>query len=132
MMVLLPLRALAADLMALDMATSQAHTTKIVATPALSTGASSHFSSQSVDAAHHDCVDQSAPALVQSAEQADASSGDTTHCGTCSSCQVCHSLALGTAAVLAPVVAFGHSAPQSTYWALHSVTAAPSLKPPIS
>lgn len=114
MIVLLPLRSWAGDLMALS-----THAVAVASSPVVAKHAS-------VDA--KDCVDHMAPSV----ETADARAADDGHCKTCVTCQICHSALLVTIA----------SVPTSTSGASHlkvpvaagfaSAQLANSVKPPIS
>lgn len=130
MMVLMPLRALAADLMAIEMASENQNATHLVAAYAISTGVNGTFGHQIAAAVPADCPGHAAPTSDQTADL--DTSASTDHGPHCSSCQVCHSAACNLPLALDLVLPMAHSAPDHAGWMAHSVAAAPSFKPPIS
>jgi len=121
LIVSLPLRAWVGDSMALDMLHSHPIAIQNIATSAGDVSASGHIHAEML-AGHAGCGDH-------------ASAVDTkAHCadGSCSWCQVCHTVA-APAALPVPAPAWvPHVRPQAGSTDYASALAAPALKPPIS
>ncbi len=115
MIALLPLRAWLGDSMAMQVGMKSAYAIEIIATSADSIRAGATFSLNS-NTSLLPCHDQTAH-------------GD---CADCSTCQVCHSVALAPVINLFPVLALPTQAVQSGQTLFASVPRAPHLKPPIA
>ncbi len=113
---LLPLRGWLGDAMAMQQMAQALEPTQVSAAPGDCHQALGHQ-----DQAHHDT-----PANAQDAAH---TSGD---CGGCTSCQICHSVALAVFTPWASMAAPGASAPQTQAKLHASVERAPGFKPPIS
>ncbi len=137
MMALAPLRAWAGDVMLIGM---------VAAPVAVAAGAQSAARSAPALAAargagqlgvgattHADCLGHgataAAAALLLAASQDDVAS---THCPTCSFCQVCSSPGLAMMANQSGSLGFAHAVPLSGGTHFTSAEHAPGLKPPIS
>ena len=123
LIVSLPLRAWVGDAMALDMLKTHPIAMQNVAAAAGMTSASA-YSDEDMPADHMDCAGHS------SQPEPDAAS----HCGdgSCSLCQLCHSVAT-LASVAAPVLAWTpHVRPHARGTPYASAASALALKPPIS
>ena len=82
---------------------------------------------------------EAAPAATDRSQHADhgapaesANGHDGTHCGTCTLCQVCHSVAMTEAATARRAFALPQAAPQQAAQRFASAEPQPGLKPPIS
>ena len=76
---------------------------------------------------------EAAPAATDRSQHADpANAHDGTHCGTCTLCQVCHSVAMTEAATARRAFALPQAAPQQAAQRFASAEPQPGLKPPIS
>ena len=142
MIALLPLRALAGDVMATQMASSLS-AIENGAARAHKTGATSTFTLQQdpvdIPKAMPDCHEQ--PASDHSAADGDAdalgshsqsATPSSDHCNTCAACQVCHTLALSPHAP-GDVALFASPQLRQTSTAVFtSADAALGQKPPIS
>ena len=116
MIVLLPLRSWAGDLMAVSMS---AHAVAVASSPVVAKHAA-------VDA--KDCADHVAPFV----ETADSGAADDGHCKTCVTCQICHSaLLLSVATVATSAPGASHLKPPVAA-GFASAQLANSVKPPIS
>ena len=133
MIALLPLRGWMGDVMAVEM-TQQAIspasiTTYSVANNDHSMPGMDHFYTPASPAqAEHPCPDHAA------ASPGDGSRVDmqaTTDCSTCTSCQVCHAVAVVMTAPAPATLAMAATAPLTTGSAFTSVVAARGFKPPI-
>lgn len=116
MIALLPLRSWAGDLMAVSMSTEAL------------TVASASIAVHQVTADTKDCAGHSGPQSLTS----DAIALDDSHCKTCVTCQICHSVALVNLATVASNTAPRNlrTTPIASIFA--SATLATSVKPPIS
>jgi hypothetical protein len=113
MIALLPLRSWAGDVMALEMAQPQ-----LIATE---TG---YDSSHCLDRVHADLGVQVATGDIQDSAQ--------DHCNTCTSCQVCHSVAMASEVQWPVARQLPHYVPMPSTAAFTSAAPAPGFKPPIS
>jgi hypothetical protein len=133
MIALLPIRGWLGDAMAVEMVRHSL--------PAAALLVSQQASSSGAMAAEAHCheamgADSSMDAMAHAAGSHDSSSNDNDAdhqgCGTCTACQVCHTVALGGM----PLIDTVHSAPQAPPAAhaarFASAEPAPGLKPPIS
>lgn len=121
MIALLPLRSWAGDAMAVE-----------AAAPAL--GGPAPAGQAAMDDCHQNHGQAAGHAMGHEAAPADTTQDEHTgaDCGTCTACQICHSVAL-TAVLpqaLAPVLPA--AAPRSSQPRYASAAPAPGLKPPIS
>lgn len=123
MIALLPIRGWVGDVMAADMVTQRigalAQVPVMVHQPADTAAADPHADCHGKAAAH-----SPAPANETAVAAPD--------CGSCTSCQVCHSVGMATVAGATPLVAAPHAAPplRGTHFA--SAEPARGFKPPIS
>lgn len=115
MIALLPLRSWAGDVMAMELAAQSLASDHAPAAPA----ALANCHQGHGDAAGH--------ALSHAADE--AGSAD---CGTCTSCQICHSVALTAVLPQAMAPVLPALAPQSSQPRYASAEPAPGFKPPIS
>lgn len=129
MIALLPIRGWLGDAMAVEMVRHSL--------PAASLVAEASAASVAADAHCHEAMameaDSGMDTMAHHAGSHDDNGGaDHQGCGTCTACQVCHTVALGGM----PVVDTVHSAPQAPPAAraarFASAEPAPGLKPPIS
>jgi len=127
MIALLPIRGWLGDAMALEMVRHSL--------PAASLVAEASAASMTADAHCHEAMDSDGgmDTMAHHAGSHDDDSGaDHQGCGTCTACQVCHTVALGGM----PLIDTVHSAPQAPPAAhatrFASAEPAPGLKPPIS
>ncbi len=119
MIALLPLRGWVGDAMAAQMAMQQF------------TAAGMGQVHDSADP-HADCHGKTAaasPASIPAGETEDASVAD---CGSCTSCQVCHTVAMAAAPDAGPVTQMAHAAPPLPGMRFASAEPARGFKPPIS
>lgn len=155
MILLLPLRGWAGDLMATSMAAGQLTVllqaaqktsaplaaTENIATHAHETGATTHFQSKNADSdalsapeplakaqTMHDCGDN-----MQTAADPDHENGNNImDCGSCPSCQACHTVALSLSAEKSIAILNPAAQPDAVAQTFASADAALSQKPPIS
>ncbi len=120
MIVLLPLRVWAVDVMAVQQ-TGQARPTPQEVAPA----ADCHQAMEHSAPAHA----LQGPASHHEAQQASDASDD---CGSCSACQLCHTVALATPLPTLRLAEPATSVPRSPLATHPSATRAPGFKPPIS
>lgn len=123
MIALLPIRGWVGDVMAADMVTQQ-----IAAVQQVPTQAQPAPPADSADP-HADCHGKAAatsPALPAAGDAA------ATDCGNCTSCQVCHTVAMAATSGAGPLSPVPHAAPpvRGTHFA--SAEPARGFKPPIS
>jgi len=128
MIALLPIRGWLGDAMAVEMVRHSL--------PAASLVAETSAASMTADAHCHEAMDTDSgmDTMAHHAGSHDDNGGaDHQGCGTCTACQVCHTVALGGGMPLVDTV---HSAPQAPPAAraarFASAEPAPGLKPPIS
>lgn len=120
MIALLPLRGWAGDLMAMDRATQSLSAGHAPAAPAVPPDChQAHADGQGL---HH--------VVLPDADQADGHAG--ADCGSCASCDICHSVALTAVLPQAMAPALPALAPQSSQPRYASAEPAPGFKPPIS
>ncbi len=126
LILLLPLRGWVGDAMAMQMVLpgGSPH-----AADEASHGTEHHQAAQRADHRHgtgvglsSDCADHAA---------ADAASLDS-HCQTCTTCQVCHTLAINLRTTVLPVSEPAHPLPPLAVQPFANADRAPGLKPPIS
>jgi hypothetical protein len=142
LILLVPLRTWAGDMMALQMLSPHQDATTFIANHAENTWASATFDSEAAAQPHHDCPGHAEVAgdpgtvagtegnIESVASPANASHGD---CKTCSHCQICHTVAVEPSVNPMPVIAFAHHAqPRVAHTPFASAVLAPGLKPPIS
>lgn len=140
MIALLPLRGWLGDAMAMQMVTGHTGTIEIVATHAYPIRAEADFSlnSQASTLPCHDAaLDTAHPADpgLSATLLATTASGDTPahgDCAQCTTCQVCHSVALSPGANRLPLLTLPTQAVHSGQTRFVSVPRAPQHKPPIS
>ena len=134
MMALAPLRAWAGDVMLIGMVAAPVAVAAAAESAARSALAAARGAGQlGVDATTHaDCPGHgatAAAALLLAASQDDVAS---THCPTCSFCQVCSSPGLAMTVNQSGSLGFAHAVPLSGGTHFTSAEHAPGLKPPIS
>lgn len=156
MILLLPLRGWAGDLMATNMAaghltvllqaaqkkSAPSDATESIATQAHGTGATAHFHSKNADSrvlselepvtktqTMHDCGDMQTATDTGHENSSTIISMD---CGSCSSCQACHTVALSVVAEKSIAIFNPAALPDAAAQTFASADAALSQKPPIS
>ena len=134
MMVLVPLRAWAGDVMAISMATAPALAGVHAAAGPAAAAATGSTHDEADAIAHADCLGHAGVDMAGVQHPGTPSEGDTasTHCPTCSLCQVCSSPGLAIAVNLAVVVRVAHAVPLSEGTQFTSAERAGGFKPPIS
>jgi hypothetical protein len=135
MIVLLPLRALAGDVMATHMASSVA-AMETGAARAHETGASGSFGHQKqpfeTPAAMADCHEQTESHHNAADKTNSLSSQTSDHCNTCAACQACHTVALSPNAPGDMALFASPQLRHTSIAAFTSADAALGQKPPIS
>lgn len=135
MIALLPIRGWLGDAMAVEMVRHSLPAASAAAMATAATQAHCHEAMEAAEAA--DGMDHMAMSLADhhaGSQHNGSDNDDAGHqgCGTCTACQVCHTVALGGM----PFVDIVHSAPQAPPAAhatrFASAEPAPGLKPPIS
>jgi hypothetical protein len=129
MIVLLPLRGWAGDVMAVEVA-SMAVATKIGAAHAHETGATASFEHQNqafeATQAMPDCHEQ-----LAGHPESDQTAGSD-HCGTCQACQVCHTVALSPSSLVVTASFASPDLRPVSAAAFTSASTALGQKPPIA
>ena len=124
MIALLPIRGWVGDAMAADMVTQRIAAlaqVSVTAQKPADTAADPHADCHGKAAAHSPAAEAGTEAAIP-----------VTDCGSCTSCQVCHSVGMATGASATPLVTAPHAAPplRGTHFA--SAEPARGFKPPIS
>jgi hypothetical protein len=132
MIALLPLRSWAGDVMALEMAQQQLVATKSGAVHAISTGATALFSSNATPNDRSHCPDHAQANAGGPAATSDSQDTAQDHCNTCTTCQVCHSVAMASEVQWQVARQLPHYVPIPSSTAFTSAAPAPGFKPPIS
>ncbi|MGJ7605426.1 hypothetical protein ACSFA7_13900 [Variovorax sp. LT1R20] len=125
MIALLPIRGWLGDAMAVEMVRHSLPAASLVAEEASP-------ASVAADAHCHEAMEAADSGMDTMAHHDEGSSTDHQGCGTCTACQVCHTVALGGT----PLIDIVHGAPQAPPAAhtarFASAEPVPGLKPPIS
>ena len=125
MIALLPIRGWLGDAMAVEMVQHSLPAASLVAEEASP-------ASVAADAHCHEAMEAADSGMDTMAHHDEGSSTDHQGCGTCTVCQVCHTVALGGT----PLIDIVHGAPQAPPAAhaarFASAEPVPGLKPPIS
>lgn len=124
MVLIMPLRGIAADAMAITMALSMPDWA-----PATSLQA---IAPQAAPAHHADCEEHAVMADASAAPADDPVVAADDNCPTCASCMVCSSAALAMQGPVPPSLSLPHALPPSAGEAFHSAAARRGFKPPIS
>jgi len=132
MIVLLPLRSWAGDVMALEMAQQQSAATKTGVAHAMPAGATAHLTSNATPYNSGHCPDQAQANVGVQAATSDSQDTAQDHCNTCTACQVCHSVAVASEVQLPVVHHLPHYVPTTSTATFTSAAPAPGFKPPIS
>ncbi|MGH6625431.1 MAG: hypothetical protein ACRECD_02620 [Burkholderiaceae bacterium] len=125
---LLPLRAWVGDVMAMEMTALPLGAMQTIAAGDAQTRAKPGFEQEATAGSSHDCPGHSASADDPAAGSQDVSID--THCGSCTSCQACHSTAFVNPPALSPAIHSPHVLPIPG--SVHFASADPlaGLKPP--
>lgn len=131
MIALLPVRAWLGDAMAMQMVTGHSNTIEIVATipDHIRAGGTFSLNSETVALPCHEADVATGHASHDTTPTEPAAHGD---CAQCSTCQVCHGVALSLATHPLPLLALPTQLMHSGQALFASVPRAPHLKPPIS
>ncbi len=137
MIALLPLRGWLGDAMAMQMVTGHSVTTETIATQAgpIRAGATFFLNSATAPLPCHDAESAMGhPSEPGALNTTTASSDPASHsdCAQCSTCQVCHSVALFPVIRPLPLLSLPTQLMHSGHALFASVPRAPHLKPPIS
>lgn len=123
---LLPLRGLVGDAMAMQMLAPAGHAMD---------GAEAAAPAHGHDDLPTQAADDAGPCpghMAQAPDDAAPTHAGTAECGTCTACQICHTVALAVRDVPEAALAVAPSPPRAGGERFASVTPAPGLKPPIS
>ncbi len=143
LLVLLPLRAVMTDAMAIQMMgpvpASPAGATDSIAASAAFAGAIDTFDKSGAQTSHAQTLPAPAPmmdcpghAAANQSSQPDTPTPAWADCGSCSACQLCHLSALATVTALVNVPPLRQASPASPATRYLSADRAPGFKPPIS
>ncbi len=131
MIALLPVRGWVGDAMASEMAGAQLNAINSIVAHADSTRATAGFATQSGAESHADCHGQAALAAAPD-DAAQPLEHSTQDCGSCTACQVCHTVALAAPDASATPVQRHHGTPPAAGQPFASAVLARGFKPPIS
>ena len=133
MIVIAPLRSMAGDLMALEMATQQFAAVADGRGAAVSEAEDRQYAGGSLPGPHSDCMEQSIVRASDAGPADQQPDGSTaSHCQTCSRCQVCSSAAFALYAYMADQWLSAHGMPIASSLEFSSADAERGFKPPIS